>query len=99
MHAVVLSVFCVWCVLFSFWASRQVPIVPSGLVQVLHPMFLRPQGRLAFLPLMLTSVVCACGLLIVWAQSSLRLTLAAWRGVEAEATTCGVHSGQKRKVH
>lgn len=38
-------------------------------MEVVHPILFKPSGRLEFLPLMMTSVVCAVGLVWCWVDS------------------------------
>ena len=38
-------------------------------MEVIHPIIFMPSGRLEFLPLMMTSVVCAIGLIWCWSES------------------------------
>lgn len=38
-------------------------------MEVIHPIIFMPSGRLEFLPLMMTSVICAIGLICCWSES------------------------------
>ncbi|KAL9180745.1 hypothetical protein ACHAXT_011198 [Thalassiosira profunda] len=38
-------------------------------MEVIHPMLFMPSGRMEFLPLMATSVICAVGLMLSWGES------------------------------
>ncbi|KAL7547110.1 hypothetical protein ACHAWF_010428 [Thalassiosira exigua] len=47
-------------------------------MEVIHPIFFMPKGKLEFLPLMSTSVVCALGLLWCWVESFNQMRIA-WK--------------------
>lgn len=42
-------------------------------MEVIHPVMFMPRGKLEFLPLMTTSVVCAIGLFYCWIQSGVQM--------------------------
>ena len=44
-------------------------------MEIIHPIVFMPSGRLEFLPLMTTSVICALGLINCWVKSWTRLSL------------------------
>jgi alpha-1,3-glucosyltransferase len=46
-------------------------------MEVIHPIFFSPIGKLEFLPLMATSVFCAVGLLYCWMESSIIMIVTA----------------------
>jgi alpha-1,3-glucosyltransferase len=52
-------------------------------VEVIHPIFFMPRGMLEFLPLMITSVICAVGLVWCWLESCSQMIFGsvrvAWR--------------------
>ena len=52
-------------------------------MEIIHPIVFMPSGRLEFLPLMATSVICAVGLVWCWAESLSHLFFgsvkSAWR--------------------
>lgn len=42
-------------------------------MEIIHPVVFMPRGKLEFLPLMTTSVVCAIGLFCCWVQSGVQM--------------------------
>jgi alpha-1,3-glucosyltransferase len=42
-------------------------------MEIIHPIVFMPSGRLEFLPLMITSVICAIGLMSCWVLSGLQM--------------------------